>query len=197
MNLLKIPLLPCLLAAGLAIAAPGAHGPNGEHLDAPGGTAQSAAGARIETSTEAFELVGQLQGGELSLLIDRYETNEPVLGGQLEVEFDGMKAPAKFHAEHGDYSVDDAKFLEALAKPGQHALLFTLTAGNESDLLEGTLEVKAAGEARGHTHGDHDHKSFLGLSLKTWVLAGVLAALVLSGTAIRRIRRQSMKGRKA
>ncbi len=101
---------------------------------------------------EAFELVGRLQGGELSILIDRYETNEPVLNGTLEVEFNGIKAPAKFHADHGDYAVSDERLLKALAVPGKHALVFTLTAGNDSDLLEGTLEVTAPQAAQEHAH---------------------------------------------
>lgn len=145
-----------LLAAPLAFAAPGAHGPNGEHLDAPGGhvhsDANSRTNARIDTFTESFELVGHLQGDELSILIDRYETNEPVLDGKLEVEWNGVKAPAKFHADHGDYSVDDERLIKALAKPGKHALVFTLTAGEESDLLEGTLNVQAHEESDDHAH---------------------------------------------
>ena len=176
-----------LLSMSAAFAAPGAHGPNGEHLDAPGGgQSQATSGPRVETFTESFELVGQVQGGELSILIDRYETNEPVLNGKLEVEANGLKAPAKFHADHGDYSVDDAKFLQALAAPGKHALVFTLTTGEESDLLEGTLDVKAADIAHGH---DHEH------SLTRWAVAGGLLALVLTVLAVRLLRRKSPTGK--
>ena len=73
-----------LFAFGLALpaaASPGAHGPNGEHLDGPAAALAGGAAPRIETFTEAFELVGRLSGGELSVLVDRYETNEPVLNG--------------------------------------------------------------------------------------------------------------------
>jgi hypothetical protein len=144
----------CIYLASMmvAIAAPGAHGPNGEHLDGAGGHVHSDGGPRLETFTEAFELVGRLQGDELSIVIDRYETNEPVLDGKLEVEFNGIKAVAKFHADHGDYAVDDERLVKALAKPGKHSLLFTLTAGNDSDLLEGTLEVAAHDAAQEHSH---------------------------------------------
>jgi len=103
-----------LIALSAAFAAPGAHGPGGEHLDAPGGHVHSDAGPRIETFTESFELVGHLQDGELSMLIDRYESNEPVLNGRLEVEFNGMKAAARFHADHGDSSVTRS----AATRPG-------------------------------------------------------------------------------
>ncbi len=135
-----------------AIAAPGAHGPDGEHLDGAAGHVHRDAGPRIETFTESFELVGRLQANELSILIDRYETNEPVLNAKLEVDLNGLKALAKFHSDHGDYAVNDERMLKALAKPGKHALLFTLTADNESDLLEGTLIVASATDADDHAH---------------------------------------------
>lgn len=171
----------------VAVAAPGAHGPNGEHLDAPGGHVHSDAGPRIETFTESFELVGHLQGEELSILIDRYATNEPVLNGKLEVEFNGLKALAKFHADHGDYAVDDAKFLEALAKPGKHSLVFTLAAGEESDLLEGTMEVKSGDAEKGHAHDDdHDHA----FSLNPWVIGAVIPSVLLLGLALMLMRRK-------
>lgn len=187
MNLLKFFLIYLITSA--AIASPGAHGPNGEHLDAPGGHVRSDAGPRIETFTEAFELVGHLQDGELSMLIDRYDTNEPVLNGKLEVEFNGMKAAAKFHADHGDYAIDDENFLKALAKPGKHALLFTLTAGDDSDLLEGMLEIKPGDGADGRTHVDeHDYPRY---NLTTWAIAGVLLALLLVAMVVRQLRRKS------
>nr|WP_314629560.1 hypothetical protein [uncultured Noviherbaspirillum sp.] len=178
--------LLCLSAA--AFAAPGAHGPDGEHLDAPGGGghAHGTSGPRVETFTASFELVGQLQGGELSILVDRYETNEPVLNGKLEVETNGLKAAARFHADHGDYSVDDEKFLQALAVSGKHALVFRLTAGEESGLMEGTLEVDAADRAHGD---DHAH------SLTRWSVASGLLALVLTALAVRLLRRQSRTGK--
>lgn len=153
-----------------ALAAPGAHGPGGEHLDA--GRTQAAAGGavpRLETSSELFELVGRLQGGELSILVDRYETNEPVLGAKLEVKLGELNAAAKFHADLGDYAVDDPAFLAALAAPGEHALIFTIIAGEDSDLLDATLVV--AGDAA-HDDG-HGHRL-------EWILIGGGAAVVLA-----------------
>eukprot|EP01031_Cornospumella_fuschlensis_P004180 gene4180-5227_t len=137
-------LLLLALACG-ASASPGAHGPNGEHLDGSSAAGPAAGSApRVETFSEAFELVGHLSGSELSVMIDRYDTNEPVLNGKLEVQYKNLKAQARFHADIGDYAIDDQKMLTALAAPGKHALLFTIVANDESDLLEGTLEVPAA-----------------------------------------------------
>lgn len=165
-----------------ALAGPGAHGPNGEHLDAP----TAAAGAvlpRVETFTEAFELVGQLTKGELSIMIDRFDTNEPVLNGVLEVQYKNLKAKATFHADMGDYAVDDPAMLAAISKPGAHPLLFTLVAGEESDLLAGTLQVTQALDELDH---DHDHAAW-----NPWLLAAI-AALVLAAAvfAVHRMRQR-------
>lgn len=169
-----------------AAAGPGAHGPNGEHLDAPA-SAAGAALPRIETFTEAFELVGQLSGGELSIMIDRYETNEPVLNGVLEVQYKNLKAKATFHADMGDYAVDDPALLAALSKPGAHPLLFTLVAGEESDLLEGTLQV-----AQASAELDHDHED---AAWRPWLLAAVAALAVAALVFVVRRKRQPKEAR--
>lgn len=186
-----------LLTMPAAFAAPGAHGPNGEHLDAPGGAhVHTDAGPRIDTFTETFELVGHVQGGELSILLDRYETNEPVLNGKLEVELNGVKALARFHADHGDYAIDDANFLKELAKPGKHSLVFTLTAGEESDLLEGTLEVQAKDQSQGSSRGDaHDDGRDHEFSLRNWAIGGVLLAILLVAVVIAMLRQKPVSGK--
>ena len=172
-------LFAAMLAMPAAVAGPGAHGPNGEHLDGQP-KAGGAAAPRIETFTESFELLGLLSGGELSVMIDRYETNEPVLNGMLEVQYKNLKAKATFHADGGDYAIDDPAFLAAISKPGTHALLFTLVAGGESDLLEGSLQVSAADE--------HDHED--GAS-RPWLLAsGAGLVLVAAAVALLRLRRR-------
>jgi hypothetical protein len=152
------------IAATTALAAPGAHGPDGQHIAGPAtadahGDDGAHIGARIEATSELFELVGRLQGEELSVLIDRYDSNEPVLNAALEVEFGEIKARAQFHADQGDYAFDDPALLAALAKPGQHALIFTVSAGTDNDLLEGILTIAEGYEAHDdhEAHGDHDH----------------------------------------
>lgn len=176
MKLLNIFLL-ALFAMSPAFASPGAHGPNGEHLDGAVATAGGTSVPRVETFTESFELVGHLSGGELSVFIDRYETNAPVLNGKLDVEYKGLKAPATFHADLGDYAIDDPTLLAALSKPGAHPLLFTFIAGEESDLLEGTLFVSAAQTAE---HGHFDGWP--------WVIAAAFAAALLAAIVLARRR---------
>lgn len=162
-----------LLLSASAVAAPGAHGPNGEHLDGPTQTA-SAAGStapRMEAKSETFELVAHLRDDELSMLINRFETNEPVLDAKVEVESGQVKAVAKFHSDHGDYAVDDPAFLKALKAPGAHAIVITVLAGSDADLLEGTLNTEGAA-AGGHSHDDeHGH----GVPAAVWIALALLA----------------------
>lgn len=183
-----------------SIAGPGAHGPNGEHLDSPTAMRAVAALPRVEAQSEAFELVAELRASELSILVDRYASNEPVLGARLEVESGAFKAVAAFRAEQGDYVATDAALLKALAAPGEHGLVFTLVAGQDSDLLDGTL-VNAGGRAAGsaakdgpgdaHDADDHAHGHDHTLARAAWIGAGIAALSLIGGMAWRRQRRSA------
>jgi len=189
--------LTALLVCGNtpALAAPGAHGPNGEHLDGPTTMRAASSLPRLEAKSEAFELVAELRASELAILIDRYESNEPVLGAKLEVESGPLKAVAAFRAEQGDYVVTDAAMLKALAVPGEHGLVFTLVAGKDSDLLDGTLVgmaarvAAAAKDDHGHAHGGDEHGHDHELERAAWIGAGVAALGLIGGIAWWRQRR--------
>jgi len=186
-----------LLASAPALAAPGAHGPNGEHLDGPATMRTASARPRVEANTEAFELVAELRASELAIVVDRYESNEPVLGAQLEVESGPLKAVAAFRADQGDYVVTDAAMLKSLAAPGEHGLVFTLVAGKDSDLLDGKLVNAAAGGAaadgkndHGHAHGTDDHGHDHELERAAWIGAGVATLGLVGAIAWWRQRRR-------
>ena len=170
-----------VLMPALTWAGPGAHGPNGEHLDSPKMDNPTQAGLRIEANSDIFELVGTLAGGELSIFIDRFVTNEPLLQAQVEVESGALKAQAKFRAEIGDYKIDDPAMLQKLSTPGEHPLVITVIAGKDSDLLDAVLRVPATLAADDH----HFHWE--------WWALGVLATLVLLGIAVARLRNQRQR----
>jgi hypothetical protein len=203
MSARNILMTACLIAAfglgGTAQAGPGAHGPNGEHLDGPAtSVSQQAAAPRIEAHTEAFELVATWRDGQLSVWVDRFESNAPVLGATLEAEVGGLKATGQFRPEQGDYVFTDPKLLAVLAQPGQHPLVFTLVAGADSDLIDGVLDTRSAEAVGAHAthdghddeHGEeaHDHPE---RRWTPWVLGGMgsLVALSLGGWAWSRTRR--------
>ena len=182
-----------LLTNPPALAAPGAHGPSGEHLDGPTPMRAASALPRVEAHSEAFELVAELRVTELIIVIDRYESNEPVLGAKLEVESGTRKAVATFRAERGDYVVTDAALLKTLTAPGEHGLVFTLVAGQDSDLLDGTLVNRTGGDDPGHDN-DHDHDN--ALERAAWIGAGVAALGLLGGIAWWRKRQRQRQRRR-
>lgn len=160
-------------------ASPGAHGPNGEHLDGATSTGVSSDSTpRFEAFTENFELVGKLYDTELSVLVEEYKTNVPVLKANLELEVSGLKAKATFHDDAGDYAFDDPKILEELKKPGEHELIFTLNTNTESDLVLVTLMTGQAIAAHSHGHGgEGEHAYGDGGHLEEWLHSSMVWAV--------------------
>jgi hypothetical protein len=181
MKILRI-ILFCLVLPNVAFA----HGDEDHSQDGAKGAGAPVASVqpRLEAATEAFELVGQLQAQQLALFIDRFDTNEPVLGAAVEVELNGTKAQAKYRADQGDYLVDDKAFISVLGKPGKHPLVFTVSAGSDSDLLEGTMQV--ADEAHSGSHSTASR-----FSLSTSKVLAVLLAVVVAIGAVAVIRRKN------
>jgi hypothetical protein len=176
-------ILLLMLLAGSAFAGPGAHGPGGEHLDGPAQVLSGGHGVpRAEAKSELFELVARVEGGTLSVLIDRYDTNEPILDAAVEVESGTLKAKAKFRREQGDYAVDDPALVKRLASPGTHPLVFTVSAGKDSDLLDASMHVAGEAGAPGRT-------SYA--TIAAWLVGG---AIVPVGAAALFIRARRRKG---
>jgi hypothetical protein len=172
-----------LTSAPTVYAGPGAHGPNGEHLDAAPGAAVADTSPRVEASSELFELVARLENGRLHAFLDAYETNAPVLDASIEVETGGVKAAGKLDPARGDYVFDDAKLIAALSADGDHALVFTVTTKDDGDLLEGKLIAPADAH-------DHEHAS----ARWAWLAGGGLIALLGGAFGYRawRARRESV-----
>lgn len=145
-------------------------GPGHDHGEAPA-AADGIVVPSVTAVSETFELVGRLDGGELAILVDRADSNEPVLGAALSVEADGRAADAVFRPERGDYALTDAALLAELAKPGVRSLMFTLLAGEESDLLAGELDV-------------HDDAAAAAAPHRDWPTYAAWAAAALAGLAL-------------
>lgn len=137
----------CLKLGLLTLALTGAPGilsaHEGEvHDDAAKAAAPRTLLPRATVATDEVELVAVLEPGHLLVWVDRFASNEPVRGAQLEVELGGRNAVAK---EEGD-----GRYTLPLAQPlaaGVHTLNFTLQAGALADLLTTTLEVPALATA--------------------------------------------------
>jgi RND family efflux transporter MFP subunit len=88
----------------------------------------------VEAVSGPFELVVLLQKGELVIYLDRFETNVPIVAALVTVETPG--GPITASAREGTYHL-----AAPWAQAGSHALIFTVTAGDLTEILTGTLYV--------------------------------------------------------
>jgi cobalt-zinc-cadmium efflux system membrane fusion protein len=90
---------------------------------------------RAEASSEAFELVAVARDRALTIYLDRSRSNAPVAGAAIEIETPEGPATAEVKG--------DAYRLAApwLGNPGHHDLVFTVTTGEEADILAATLVI--------------------------------------------------------
>ena len=127
-----------LLAAGLPAAAHEGH----DH-GAPPPPVTGSIAPRFEASSEAFELVGVLRDGKLTLFLDRFLENTPV--EQAEIDLETPSGPAKAKALGGGLYQIEAPFA---AGPGSHDLIATVSVQGEIDVLTATLVVPPENPAR-------------------------------------------------
>ena len=136
--ILRRVLLATMLAIGVAGVVPAHEGHDDETPVA------AAALPRVEAESDLFELVGVLQpGGVLLVYLDRWADNTPV-DGAVAVTIGGQDAQAE-RLGIGLFAIRHP----SLAQPGAADLVFSINAGDEMDLLAGTLTIPdpAAGPA--------------------------------------------------
>jgi hypothetical protein len=143
---------------------------HGEAAPAPTGPALP----RFAAVSETFELVGVLDGRQITLYLDRAADNTPVTDAQIELEIAGAKLKAEKHDEVFEVT------LAAEPKPGVLPITATVTAGPEIDLLAGELDLHEDAHGDEAAHG-HSWKEVAG-----WAAAAVaaLVALVFVGRRV-------------
>lgn len=93
---------------------------------------------RVDASSTTFELIAVYRNNALTVFVDRFLTNEPVTGANVEVDTPKGSVTAKENPD-GTYSVPaDWAFAG-----GSYDLIFTVTAGADIDVLTGTLKLPA------------------------------------------------------
>lgn len=135
------------------------------------------AAPRASAQTEEFELVAVLEGGKLTLYLDRFASNEPVADAQIEVDSGTLKAAATQVAA-GVYSLPGGSF----AKPGRYPLAVSVQAGDASDLLTVTLDLPPPVAAVGTAN-----------SWDKWAAWGAAGALLFVGAGFVARRRRGDK----
>ena len=146
-----------------------------DHGEAPAAAAGPAL-PRFSAVSETFELVGVINGRQLTLYLDRANDNSPVKDAKLELELGGVKVDVKPHGE-GEF---EATLAQAL-KPGEITVSATVVAGQETDLLAGDLDIHEDNHA-GEATQSQPWKAY-----GAWA-AGILLVLVLLAWTLRRVR---------
>src|SRR6266851_1320224 len=94
---------------------------------------------RLVARSGDFELVAVARGRTLSIFLDRFADNQPVVGAKVDVEADGQSMSVTAEPS-GTYSVT----ANWVAQPGHHAIIVTIVSDQGSDLLAGTLDIPPA-----------------------------------------------------
>ena len=135
------PLMRAFIALLLALPV-GANAHEGhDHGEQPKPSAQAGAAPRLEATSGPFELVAVLRGQRLLIYLDRFATNEPVVGAEISVET--PIGPQKAGYVNGTYVVE-APWAAGAAVD----LIFIVTADGSSEILNGTLGRQVAPLAR-------------------------------------------------
>ncbi|PZW39460.1 multidrug efflux pump subunit AcrA (membrane-fusion protein) [Humitalea rosea] len=148
------------------------------HGDEP---AQPAAAApRAEAYSDLFEIVAVLgPDRRLWLYLDRHATSEPIDGATVQVTVDGEDIGTATRASDAVYVLTNP----ILERPGQRNMVFTITAGEDMDLLPATLVIPAGVAAATSAPGPADLVSTALREPYVWA-AGLF--LLLVGVAIGR-----------
>ena len=141
-----------------------AHGDE-DHGAAPATVAIGGA-PRIVTHSDLFELVGIVENGAMTVYLDRFADNSPVTDANIEVEVGAEKGVATANS-NGTYRFT----AKAFAKPSEMPVTFTISAGNDSDLLAGDLAV-----ADEHTESAAKASN---LFTNKWLIGGAIVVIIL------------------
>ena len=169
MTVIRVMLLAACVTLSLQPIVGRAHGGHDDAAPSASGL-PSANVPRVEAQSDLFEIVGVVQNGVMTLFLDRYATNEPVVGAKIDIEAGTLKGSAQANPD-GTYAFKDA----ALTQPGQFPVTFTIAAGRDSDLLAGDLVIADPNAAAAHANADPWWKRW-------WWIAGAL--VVVAGAAI-------------
>jgi membrane fusion protein, heavy metal efflux system len=137
---------------------------------------------RGETDSDAFEIVAVARGDHLEIHVDRFVTNEPVTGATLEVETPVGSVKATENAD-GTYRLS----APWLAKSDRADLIFTVTAGDVTDILPMTIKT-ARETAPSAAQGDAAHGELFGQTSMLSALGGLMVGALLTSIALRRRR---------
>ena len=146
-----------------------------DHAEAAPKT-QGTALPRFVAVSEDLEMVGIVNGKQLTIYLDRFTDNSPVNDALIDIDIQGGKYKAEKHGV-GEYEV----ILKDTLKPGVIAITATIQAGDLNDLLATELDLHENKDVLSH------RSSWKGIAL--WIGAGLFVLMALG--AIVRFRQQA------
>jgi membrane fusion protein, heavy metal efflux system len=139
--------------------------------------------SRGDAHSGAFEIVAVANGENLEIFLDRFATNEPVKGATIEVE--SPSGPAKVtEGADGTYRLA----APWLARGGSADLIFTVTAGNTTDILPLTIAAAPSAAASAQQPAPAPG-GFLNRHSVLLVAGGALVGALFAAVALRGARR--------
>lgn len=169
-----------LLAVFLTPANVWAHGGE-DHSHDSKSVVQTGTNPRVTATSEAFEIVATPSpagNGKLSVYLTDFWSNKWISKAAIEITQGDLTVKAT--EKSGVYELD-APWVKA---PGQYGLTFSVTAGDVSDLLIGTLTIPPAvpGSAQHNSLWDHVRPALPLLPMAPgWQLAAALCVTLLAG----------------
>ncbi|SFD52162.1 hypothetical protein [Paracidovorax konjaci] len=130
---------------------------------------------RFTAVSDAFELVGVLDGQRLSLYLDHAADNRPAEGARLDLEINGH--PVALNPSGGDGRFE--ALLPAPLPEGEAAVAAVVAVGTASDVLAGTFDIHGP-EGSGPESAGSPWRT-----RAPWI-AGAVLALALAAVALRR-----------
>ena len=161
-NWQRLVVLVCACAATLFFSAqmveasPGAHGPNGEHLDASNNIAVSE-NPKFESFTETFELLGELFEDQLVIYLHDFKSNTPVEGAVIELESGGLSSSIEYSELLKAYTLTNQEMFELLSKEGEHEIVLIVMTEDTGDLLSASLTNLSSHSPNDDHDEDHHH----------------------------------------
>jgi hypothetical protein len=195
-------ILAAALLAALAAPTPLRAHEGDDHAASQAGAGDGPASPRVVAVSEAYQLVGIVEGEVLVVYLDRAADNAPVTSARIEVSLNGQPFQAE-PLKNGTYEVT----APLLVKPGEVEVVVSVAENGTSDLLVGALSIPRSRAASAIQElgpvrraievvlgGGHDRAGLLvagglGAGVMVGVLLGILArrraaAVVVAGLSL-------------
>jgi hypothetical protein len=131
-------LLQLMVALTFIISPTSYAGPGHDHGDEKPNQQQAQTLPRFYAESDLYEVVGVINGKEITLYLDRYSSNELVKGAKIEIDLDGSKISSEPHGD-GEYLFR----LKNKIKDQPTAITITINNDDVTDILAATIDLSS------------------------------------------------------